>query len=129
MSASGGARFDDRFSERIGDGAGDPGLYDAVHADPIGRAEGSHVGEDVALQGVPANDEEDGFAPAAVEGRGNVEHKWNKQPDVLHGHSLGMQVDEGCGLVLKESSAKMRIAVGGGEILGILGVAGGSAVF
>jgi hypothetical protein len=49
MSASGGARFDDRFSEGVGDGAGEPGLHNTIHANPIRRVRCSHIREDVVL--------------------------------------------------------------------------------
>ena len=84
----------------------------------------------MALQGVAADDEEERLTPAAIEGGGDVEDKRDEQPDVLHGHSLGVQVEEGRGLMLNQSGAKMGIAaVGRGKILSILGVARGSVVF
>jgi hypothetical protein len=90
MRASSGARLNNSFGERVEDGAGDLGLHNAVHADPIGRGEGGHFIEDMALQGVPADDDEEGFMLVAVEGRSDVEQKRDEQPNVLHGHGLGV---------------------------------------
>ena len=82
----------------------------------------------MALQGVAADDEEERLTPVAIEGGGDVEDKRDEQPDVLHGHSLGVQVEEGRGLVLKQNGAKMGIAaVGRGEILSILASSGAAS--
>ena len=84
----------------------------------------------MALQGVAADDEEEQLTPAAIEGGGDVEDKRDEQSDVLHGLSLGVQVEEGRGLFLKQNGVKMGItAIGRGRILSILGVVKGSVVF
>ena len=75
----------------------------------------------MALQGVATDDEEERLTPAAIEGGGDVEDKRDEQSDVLHDHSLGVQVEEDRGLVLKQNGAKMGIvAVGRGKILSIV---------
>ena len=67
-----------------GDGAHEPGLHDAVHADPIRRIGGREVGEDMALQRVLADSEEEGLPPPLVESRGHVEDKRYQGANVFH---------------------------------------------
>jgi hypothetical protein len=57
----------------------------------------------VTLQRVAADDVEEGLAPAPVERRRDVEDERHEETDVLHSHGLGMQIDQGGGLVLEES--------------------------
>ncbi|KAG8048428.1 hypothetical protein GUJ93_ZPchr0009g83 [Zizania palustris] len=82
------------------------------------------------LQGEFGEGEEEGFAPSSVEGRIHVEEQWHEGADVLHGNSLGMQVEERRGLVLKgcverrglgTGATGFRIRCGGGVIVGVQG--------
>jgi len=47
----------------------------------------------VTLQGVAADDVEERLAPPTVEGGRDVEGEWHEEADVLHSHSLGVQID------------------------------------
>ncbi|KAG8081761.1 hypothetical protein GUJ93_ZPchr0014g47175 [Zizania palustris] len=83
------------------------------------------------LQGEFGEGEEEGFTPSGVEGRIHVEEQWYEGADVLHGNSLGMQVEERRGLVLKKGCVErrgpdtgamgFRIRCGGGVIVGVRG--------
>ena len=67
-----GAELDHGVGEGVDDGASDPSLHDAVHACPIRRVGGGSVGEDMALHGVVADNEEERLTPAAKEGGHDV---------------------------------------------------------
>jgi hypothetical protein len=81
----------------------------------------------VVFQGVPSEGEEEGFAPAPVEGRRPIEAKWDEQPDVLDADRLGVEVEKRLGFVLGESIPK-GLGVAGGVGGGSIVVAGAGVV-
>ena len=80
----------DDVGEVVGDGADQPGANDAIHPHPGLRGRRDGVGEDVRLQGVLAEDVEEGLLPASVEGGIDVEEQGNQSTDVLDQHRLCM---------------------------------------
>jgi hypothetical protein len=100
--AGSGAAFHGHFSKIRGDGAGDPGLDNAVHACPVGEVMRGSVVEDVAVQGVFASDEKELITPASVVVVGEVEDDVNEAPDVLHSDGLGVEVDDRSSLVKED---------------------------
>lgn len=76
---------------------------DAVHALPIWGPEQNHVGEDMMPEREPPQGEKEGVAPAGVVRGGDVEDNRDEGTNVLHGHRLGVQIDDGSGLVIESS--------------------------
>jgi hypothetical protein len=125
--AGGGVAINGSFGEVGGDGASDPGLHHTVHAHPIWEGGRRKIGEGVGLQRVLADDEEDLVAPAVIVAGGEVEDDVDEVLDVLHVGRLGVQMNQGGGLVCEHGEVQ-RIGVGagfavdGGVVLHILGV-------
>jgi hypothetical protein len=90
--AGGGAMLGDSVGEVVGDGAEEPSPHDVVHPDPLGGVGKGDVRQNMALQGIPPEGEEEGFAPPSVEGGSAVEAKRDEQPDGLHADRLGVKV-------------------------------------
>ena len=65
----------DDVGEVVGDGADQPGANDAIHPHPGRRGGRDGIGEHVRLQGVLAEDVEEGLLPASVEGGIDIEEK------------------------------------------------------
>ena len=79
----------------VGDGAVDPGKDGAIHLHPYRSVGVGHVREDVILEGIHAEDEEEGVPPAVVVGSAIHRHG-DEHPDVdncdglcMHGGVLG----------------------------------------
>jgi hypothetical protein len=108
--AGSGAAFHGHFSKVRGDGAGDPGLDNAVHVCPVGEVRRGSVVEDVAIQGVFASDEKELITPAGVVVVGEVEDDVNETPDVLHSDGLGVEVDDRSSLVKEDGVVEALVS-------------------
>jgi hypothetical protein len=108
--ASSGAAFHGHFSKVRGDGAGDPGLDNAVHACPVGEVRRGSVIEDVAVQGVFASDEEELIAPAGVVVVGEVEDDVNETLNILRSDGLGVEVDDRSSLVKEDGVVEALVS-------------------
>jgi hypothetical protein len=64
----------------------------------------------VAVQGVLADDEENLIAPTRVVG-GEVEHDVDETPHVLDNNDLGVNVDDGSGLVEEDDIVKTLVSI------------------
>ena len=83
----------------VGDGAVDPRLDYAIHACPVRENARRRVTEDVILQGELAGGEEELIAPPRVVPGVEVEEDGDEAADVLDGHRLSMEIQDGGGLV------------------------------
>ena len=97
--ASGGVPRGDGAGEVVGDRAEDPGFDDAIHARPIRIGGNWFVEEDVFLEGEFPNGKKELVAPTSVAAGGDVKDDGDQTPDVLHRHSLRMEVHNGGGLL------------------------------
>jgi hypothetical protein len=101
--ASRGIPREHRLRQVVGDGAGDPGLDDAVHAAPIRKIGRRGVLEDVIIRGVLADDEEL-TAPTLVVVIGEVEDDVDEVVNVLDAGCVVVQIGGG-GLVQEHGVA------------------------
>jgi hypothetical protein len=86
--AGSGATLHDHLSKFREDGTGDPRLDNAILACLVGEGRRGSIVEDVAVQGVLADDEENLIAPMRVVVGGEVEGDVDETPDVLDSDNL-----------------------------------------
>ncbi|KAG8089697.1 hypothetical protein GUJ93_ZPchr0011g27518 [Zizania palustris] len=91
----GGVRGENFLKEVTGDGAVEPAEDDTVHLGSIHTVGMGVVGEDMARQGVLAEDDEEETAPSGVVGGGDVEGHRYKRLDVEDADSLSVEGDQG----------------------------------
>jgi hypothetical protein len=109
-SAGSGATFHDRLSKLRGDGAGDPGLDNAVHACLVGEVRRGSIVEEVVVQGVFANNEKNHITPTSVV-VGKVEDDVDETPNVLDSDNLGVEVDDSSSLMEEDGVAKVLVSI------------------
>uniref|UniRef100_J3L0C0 Uncharacterized protein n=1 Tax=Oryza brachyantha TaxID=4533 RepID=J3L0C0_ORYBR len=112
-----GVALDHGLGEVNGDGAGDPGFDDIVHACPVGEVRRGEVGEDMVLERVFADDEKDLIVPAGVVAGVGVDDDVDKASDVLDADGLCVQVDDGGGFMRQDSVVKVVAVVVEGVVV------------
>lgn len=115
-TTSRGVANEDSISKLGGVGVDDPGLDNIVHPEPVQREGNVVVAEDMALQGVLADDEEEVVVPPSVEGGRNVEEDRDEGPEVLDSNGATARAWR----LINEAASWRRIAsglVGTGEAL------------
>jgi hypothetical protein len=115
----GGAVLDHGFSKVGSDRAVQPRFDDGVHPSPIRKCRDGGAA-DVVLQRILRDGEEELFAPPRVVA-GGVEDEGHQTAGVLHGNSLGMEVEDGGGLVEGHGAGDVR----GFLVVGVVGRVGG----
>jgi hypothetical protein len=71
--------------------------------------------KNVLLQRVLAEGEKELLTPSGVAARGNVEDDGDETPDALHGNGLGVQIEDGSGLMEKQGTLEIAGGGGGGQ--------------
>jgi hypothetical protein len=100
-----GALGGDNFGEVVSEGVENPGLDNAVH--PILVRRGGRGGEDVRMEGEFAEDQQELIAPAVEVVGVNVEDDVDEASDVVDGDGLGVNVEEGGGLLEQQCRVKV----------------------
>ena len=115
--ASSRAVAGDGLCEVVRDGVGDPGLDYVVHVSPVQGTGGPGVEQNVVLKGKLASGEQKLVTPASVVIGVDVEGSRDQAPNVLDGDDLGMEVEDGGGLMQQHGAVKVVVfdLVGGGD--------------